>query len=147
MDHHTKAATTSNILLIIVGAIVTLIGIDNKLEGTNDLIGGLGIFVIGCFGAIWARKQHERYHYWANIAEQYQTELTHIVPMLKEAKLGSDYDKKATTHSEKEFGKFFAWERLDRHLWVFLHCIVAFVGLAVSLAVMIKCYYDTCPCI
>ncbi len=138
MDHHTKASTTSNILLIVVGAIVTLIGIDNKVEGTNDFFGGLGVFVIGCFGAIWVWKQHERYHHWAKIAEQYQTELTYIVPMLKEVNLGSEYDVIATKYSKRKFGKFFAWEPLDRFLWVFLHCIVAFVGLAISIAVMIK---------
>ena len=32
MDHHTKAATTSNLLLIIVGALIALVGHDNKLN-------------------------------------------------------------------------------------------------------------------
>ena len=41
MDHHTKAATTSNLLLIIVGALITLVGHDNNINDIADLVGGL----------------------------------------------------------------------------------------------------------
>jgi hypothetical protein len=30
MDHHTKAATVSNILIVIVGALLVIIGLDDK---------------------------------------------------------------------------------------------------------------------
>ena len=119
MDHHTKAATTSNILLIIVGAIIGLSGLDNK-------VGGLAVFVIGLFGAAWAWKQHERYHFWEHIAYEYQKELTQIVPMLKTGEAYYDGAQQATA---KEFGSLFAKRIRDRYLWVSLHGIVAVMGL------------------
>lgn len=131
MDHHTKAATTSHILLIVVGAIITLIGIDNKVHGIGDTFGGVGITTAGIYGAIWVRKQHERYHYWSHIAEQYQLDLIKLVPMLKPANRDSEYSKQATKYSESKFGKFFARKLLDRHLWLYLHIMIATVGVAV----------------
>ena len=126
MDHHTKAATTSNILLIIVGAIIGLVGFDNKLGGVVDFVGGFAVFVIGLFGAAWAWKQHERYHYWEHIAYEYQKELTKIVPMLK---TGEAYRDGAQAAAAKEFGPLFAKRILDRYLWVSLHGIVAVIGI------------------
>ena len=76
MDHHTKAATTSNMILIIVGAAIGLVGLDNDLGGVVDFVGGATVFIIGLFGTVWAWKQHERYHYWEYIAYEYQKELT-----------------------------------------------------------------------
>jgi hypothetical protein len=124
MDHHTKAATTSNILLIIVGGIIGLIGVDNNLGGIVDLVGGFGVFVIGIFGRVWALKQHERYHFWEHIAYEYQKELAKIVPM----KRGEEYYAGAEDASVKEFGSFIAKTVEDRKLWSFLHSVVAFVG-------------------
>ena len=83
MDHHTKAGTTSNMLLIIVGAIISLIGLDNTSSGIVGRIGGLAVLVIGLFGAVWVLKQHERYHFWEHIAYEYQNELKKIMPSLK----------------------------------------------------------------
>lgn len=51
MDHHTKAATTSNFLLIIVGAIIGFVTLDRVIGGTVDLVSGMAVFVIGLFGA------------------------------------------------------------------------------------------------
>ena len=126
MDHHTKAATTSNILLIIVGAIIGLVGLDNKIGGVVDFVGGLAVFVIGLFGAAWAWKQHERYHFWQHIAYEYQKELTKIVPMLK---TGEAYYDGARDAAAEKFGSLFARRIRDRYLWVSLHSIVAVVGL------------------
>ncbi len=126
MDHHTKAATTSNILLIMVGAIIGLVGLDNKVGGAVTFVGGLAVFVIGLFGAVWAWKQHERYHFWEHIAYEYQKELAKIVPMLK---TGEAYYEGAKEATAKEFGALFAKRILDRYLWVSLHGIVAVIGL------------------
>jgi hypothetical protein len=126
MDHLTKATTTSNILLIIVGVIIGLVGLDNKVGGGVDLVGGFGVFVIGIFGAVWALKQHERYHFWQHIAYEYQKELTKIVPMLK---TGEDYYAGAGDAAVKEFGSLFARRIQNPYLWVSLHGIVAVTGL------------------
>jgi hypothetical protein len=50
MDHPTKAATTSNILLVVVGAIITLMGFNKEIS----TIGGVVILIIGIFGMAWA---------------------------------------------------------------------------------------------
>ena len=134
MDHHTKAATTSNILLVIVGAIIALVGLDKKVCGVVDFGGGLAVFVIGLFGAVWAWKQHERYHYWQNIADEYYEELTKIVPMLKTR---DKYDEDAKEAAAEEFGTLFARRILDRYLWVSLHGIIAVAGLWLSVISMI----------
>jgi len=126
MDHHTKAATTSNFLLIIVGAIIGLVGLDNKIGGAVDFVGGLAVFLIGLFGAAWAWKQHERYHFWQHIAYEYQKELTKIMPMLQ---TGEAYYESARDAAAEEFGSLFARQVQDRYLWVSLHGIVALVGL------------------
>lgn len=124
MDHHTKAGTTSHILLIIVGAIITLVGLD-KTGKDVDMAGGLVICLIGLFGAVWARKQHERYSYWQHIAYEYQKELAKIVP---DFKTGPDYYKCAK-QAVKDDGYRIINRIRDRHLWVSLHLIVAIIGL------------------
>lgn len=104
MDHHTKAATTSNILLVIVGAIIGLISLDNKVGGVVNFIGGCAVFVIGLFGAMWAWKQHERYYFWQHIAYEYQKELARLVPMLK---TGEAYYDGAEEDCRKKVWNFF----------------------------------------
>lgn len=59
LDHHTKAATTSNFLLVIVGAILTIISFDQVIGGTIDIVSSLAVFVLGLFGAVWTWKQLE----------------------------------------------------------------------------------------
>lgn len=142
MDHHTKAATVSSILLIIVGAIIGLVGLDKQIGGVVDFVSGFAVTVVGVFGAAWAWKQHERYHYWEHLAYQYQEALTKIVPMLKPAK---DYSDGAREAAAKDFGDLFAKRIEDRYLWVSLHVIVVVMGLAlmaVSLLVMVVSLLD-----
>jgi hypothetical protein len=124
MDHHTKAGTTSSILLIAIGAIIGLVGLDN-------VIGGVAVLLIGLFGTIWTWKQHERYHYWQHIAYEYQKELSKIVPELKTAEVGGDYDRAAQADAAKAFGHFFAKKVHDKYLWVSLHSIVALIGIVI----------------
>ena len=135
MDHLTKAATTSNILLIIVGAIITLVGFDQKVCGVVDLGGAISVIVIALFGAAWVWKQLERYCHWAYIAYEYQKELTKIVPMLK---TGKDYYDDAQKAAVKDFGDFFAKKIEAGSLWVFLHGIIAVIGVGL-LAISIIC--------
>ena len=129
MDHHTKAATTSNLLLIIVGAFIALVGHDNKLNEGIDVIGGVGIFIIGLFGAVWVLKQHERYVFWQMIATKYQENLASIVPGLK---TGAEYAAEyATPEVNKEFG-WISEKKWDRRLWIIFHSIVAFIGVCIA---------------
>lgn len=125
MDHHTKAATTSNILLIIVAAIIGLISHDNNISGPADFVGGLAVFVIGLFGMVWVWKQHERYYYWSHIAYQYQKEL---IKMMSRLKTLETYCHDVQDSAAKKFGSLFA-KHIDRYLWVSLHFIVVVIGL------------------
>ena len=125
MDHHSKAATTSNFLLIIVGAIISFINLDTGIGGTVDVVGGLAVFIIGLFGAAWTWKQHERYSFWQHIAYEYQKELTKIVPNLK---TGRDYYEVAENSAVDEYKSFFARSLHERWLWVTLHGLVAAIG-------------------
>jgi hypothetical protein len=139
MDHHTKAATTSNILLIIVGAILVLIGLDKEIcRSVVDVGSAIAVMLIGLFGAVWARKQHERYHYWEFIAIEYQKELKKIMPELETRHA---YHEGAVAHSSEQCGNFFAKVVKDRYLWVILHLIVFTVGAVLLLFSLLK----TCP--
>lgn len=130
MDHNAKAATTTNILLVVVGAIIAIIGHDNEIKGIVDSGGAIAVCVIGIFGVAWVRKQQERYHYWQSIALQYQAELTQIVPLLKTR---DAYEDEAVKTAEKEIGKILARRIFERHLWVTLHIIVLVIGLGLLL--------------
>jgi hypothetical protein len=129
LDHHTKAGTTSSMLLIIVGAVIGFVGFDNLIGGMVDFVGGFAVMTIGLFGTVWAWKQHERYHYWEHIAYEYQQELIRIMPGLKTAETGSAYDRAARNHSVTLFPRFIARVK-DRYLWVWLHIFVAVIGIA-----------------
>jgi hypothetical protein len=64
VDHLTKATSTSNILLIIVGAIITLIGYDKQVCDLIDAAAAIGVTIIAVFGFLWTRKQLERYRHF-----------------------------------------------------------------------------------
>lgn len=133
MDHNAKAATTTNILLVVVGAIIALIGHDNEIKGFVDSGGAIAVCVIGSFGVVWVRKQQERYHYWQSIALQYQGELIKIVPLLKPR---NAYEKHAENIAAQEVGPILARRIYERHLWVALHVIVVILGVGLFLISM-----------
>lgn len=124
MDHHTKAGSTSNILLIIIGALVTLLGFDKELCGNFDLGCAIAIIVLGLFGMVWVWKQHERYYYWAHIAKKYQEELTKIAPMLKPEDV---YKSDVQKETAKRFLRIFV-RHMDPFLWLFMHFFVVIMG-------------------
>ena len=126
MDHHTKAATTSSFLLIIVGVIISFVSLDASIGGTVDLVSGLAVFVIGLFGAAWTWKQHERYYFWQHIAYEYQNQLKRIVPELQ---TGKAYYGGAEDAAAERYPSLFAKSIHERWLWVSLHGIVAAIGL------------------
>lgn len=140
LDHQRQAATTSNILLVVVGAIIALVGFDKEVCGVVDVGGAVAVIIIGAFGAVWSWKQHERYTYWKFIAEEYQKELVKIVPMLKTE---NKYKKHVEMVTAKDFGGFFARTLHVRYLWVFLHIIIVVIiggGLFVY-----STWHLTCP--
>jgi hypothetical protein len=129
MDHHAKAATTSNILLIIVAALIGFIGMDNKLGGSLDILSGFAVSIIGLFGVVWSWKQQERYEFWEQIAYKYQEALVNIVPLNP----ATAYYACAKESTAKKFGPHFA-EIHDRVLWVALHFFIVLIGIGLMLA-------------
>ena len=126
MDHHAKAGTTSNFLLVIVGAIISFVSLDNINGGTVNIVSGLAVFVLGLFGGVWTWKQHERYAYWQHIAHEYQKELVKIVPGLK---FERTYRPGAKDTSTEKYNYFFAVKLHERWLWVSLHGFISVLGL------------------
>jgi TctA family transporter len=63
--HQSQRATTANILLILAGATVGFITVDEQLKGP-DVYAALFLIVSGFFGIIWSVKYHERYEYYLN---------------------------------------------------------------------------------
>jgi ABC-type nickel/cobalt efflux system permease component RcnA len=136
MDHHTKAATTSNILLGIVGAILVLVGLDKgTCRSVLDVGSAIAVMLIGLFGAVWAWKQHERYHYWQFIADEYQKELKKIMPELETRHA---YENGAEAHAKDQFGHFFAKTLKDRYLWVILNLIIIVIGIGLLILSLLK---------
>ena len=128
MDHHTKASTTSNFLLIIVGVIISFINFDSIRNNNVALISGLAIMVIGLFGMVWTRKQLERYYFWQHIAHLYQRDLAKIVPKLTTECVYRKFAEEAATDEYSYLAKIH-----ERKLWAFLHGIVAIIGLGIVL--------------
>jgi hypothetical protein len=126
MDHLTKATSTSNILLIIVGALITLVGFDKNVCGAVDAAAAIGVIIIAVFGGSWTWKQLERYHHWEHIAHKYQEELAKIVPMLKTERV---YRPGAEEAAAKGFSTVFARTIQVRYLWVALYSLIAVFGL------------------
>jgi hypothetical protein len=145
MDHHTKAGTTSQILLVIVGAILVLVGYDKDIcSNPIDIVSALFVILIGLFGAVWAATQIARYRYWEYIALSYQKEMKKIFPEFKTRRA---YKHRAEIHSGTTYPNFHRQYVLgpikigpiklgrcigkikDRYLWVILHLVVVFMGL------------------
>jgi hypothetical protein len=139
IDHHTKAAITSNILLVIVGALLVFVGLDERICCSGEDIGSASaVILIGFFGAMWVWKQHERYHYWEFIAIKFQEELKKIMPTLETR---HTFNEGAEDYAAKRFGKFFTKTLKDRFLWLILHVIVMIIGVIV----LIISLCNTCP--
>lgn len=142
LDHQRQSATTSNILLAIAGAILTLIGIDGRLDHVGDAMGAACVAIIGGFGMIWSWKQHETYGYWTNIADIYQKQLFDLVQVPESLQV-CKLKKKANIKSAKEYGTVAVNRLRIRYLWVVLHGMVMALGIA--LAVGILCFVEAYP--
>ena len=133
LDHQRQSATTSNILLLIAGAILTLIGIDNSLDGLGDALGAAAVAIIGGFGMIWSWKQHETYKYWTNIAQVYQKELFTLVHGPRQV---SELTDDADSETAKEYGAFAVYNLRIRYLWVALHGLVMVLGIVLAVGIL-----------
>lgn len=130
-DHYAVMGTTANLFLVLVAAILLLVGLDDQICASHvDIGSAIAIMLIGIFGAMWARKQQERYHYWEFYAIKYREELEAIMPGLKTRE---EYKSEAKKESECKFGRFFGKRLRDSHLWIYLSLVVCIVGIGLYL--------------
>lgn len=123
LHHQGQASTTANIILILAGAIITLLTFDDKLQGGIDMIGGATLVILGLFGTLWSSKHHERYDHFAGLAEGYRRELAEAVPTLKEV------HRTALEESSRQAG-LISRTRV-RHLWAVLNLLIAGLGIVI----------------
>lgn len=151
MDHHTKAATVSQLLLVIVSASITMIGYDGDINGsTLDVMGAVMLLSIGIFGMFWTAKQMERYHYWEFIALKYRDELSKLVPELGD---GASYKpiyivnkngrRTVAEHlvnkvNSKKKLPFFIYHIKDKYLWIGIYVFITFVGLGLTIYISVS---------
>jgi len=130
LHHQGQASTTANIILVLAGAIITLLTFDDELQGGIDRIGGGTLVILGLFGTLWSLKHHERYDYFAGLAEGYRRELAEAVPILKAV------HRAALTESSRQTG-LISKSRV-RHLWAVLNLLIAGLGIVI----IIFSYFD-----
>ena len=156
MDHHTKAGTVSQILLVIVTAITTLIGFDKHINGDPiDIMGSLMVLVIGGFGMLWAAKQMERYHYWEFIALGYREKLRKLIPELGDKNTYKPEDRESDKEVDhllnpdrdnKKMLPYFIYRCQDKYLWIGLNGFIVVLGVFLT-AVTLSCWICDKMCI
>jgi hypothetical protein len=134
LDHQRQSATTSNILLVIAGAILTLVGRDKNMDSVWDAMGAAAVAVIGGFGMMWSWKQHQTYKFWTTIAGTYQKDLCELMPGLQQ--VGNLY-RNADCETAKEYGAFTVRKLRIRYLWVGLHGVVMLLGITLAVAILL----------
>lgn len=129
--HETMRATVTNIVLIIAGAVLTVIGFSKGIQFDHWPLTGFLIFV-GLFGAIFVIKHYERYCLHMERARQYRNSLESHLPQTNILLLKS----KADAEHKKEFRRLVDW-KLSK-FWVALHMIVASFGVVLTVIALTR---------
>ena len=120
--HQSQRATMANILLILSGATIGFITVDEKLKGP-DVFPALFLIVLGLFGILWSIKYHERYHYYLQRARGYRDELNRSLTTNLDMKA---INATADNATERKYGPIFRM-RVWR-LWAVLYLLIAGFG-------------------
>lgn len=120
--HETQRSSTSQIILVVVAALIGFFGSSRATHGSTGL---MAVFVIslGLFGALFSAKQYERAKFHMLAAGLHRQAL--------EARVGMNLSRirtEAETAQALLFPRANAW-RLNL-FWIRLHLIVAFIGAA-----------------
>jgi hypothetical protein len=112
--YQTQRTATANILLILAGATIGFITVDDtKLEEGPDALAAFFLIVLGLFGILWSMKYHERYAYYLNRAQGYRDELkNHSRPNIDIETINND--AKADTKNAHPFLYPFAYGGFGR---------------------------------
>jgi len=115
--HQDERRTIANTLIVVIGALVAITAIDQKLD-QNDVPIFVALIVIGLFGAACMIKCHGLIRFYKNVAAELATKFNSI-------------DIKNIEKISKDTEPCF-WKAIDHlrlwHLWLILFLLVAVAG-------------------
>lgn len=121
IHHQEQRSTVANLLLVLAGGLIALITVDQKIEHADLAPAGL-LLLVGLFGAFWSAKQHERFAFYNNRAEEHWKEITRRLGYARLERLL----KVAALKTKKEYPLLYrlrVWS-----LWVTLYFLIAGIG-------------------
>lgn len=121
----TMRASVTSIVLIIAGAVLTVIGFSKRIYFEHWPLTTFLIFV-GLFGAVFVVKHYERYCLHMQRARQYRIQLEGNIPNSNILQL----KKTADAAHRAEFRRLADW-KLSK-FWVALHLLVAIFGIVLT---------------
>lgn len=120
--HQLLRERTTNIVLVLIGALIGFILYDKQVD-SSDIYPSLLVASLGLFGAIWCRKYHERYAWYMHRGSEYRDKLDELFPDLGIVKLKEKADQETKT-TYKVMTKI----KLT-NLWVTAHLMIGCFGL------------------
>jgi hypothetical protein len=128
--HETLRATTTTVILAVAAGVLGLLGGAHVWPLQYEQLPlTLFLVLLGVFGAFFSAKYHERFDFHMNRARQYRDLLDANLPLVGINKVRPEADKKSRSEHPWLF---------DRRLyvfWVWLHLIVAGLGLLLTLSI------------
>ncbi len=128
IHYQEERTTTTNIIFVVVGIIIAIIGIDQNICGNADTILSLILIPLGLLGAFLNYKYHERIYYHELLHDNYSEHLNKLLP---KAAIGKAKRKaKETFAKETRLFKFITKSTLWAP-WVMVNFITVAFGIIV----------------
>jgi len=124
--HEVQRSTMTGLVVVVAGAIVTLVTADKNINRYDLPLDALMI-ALGIFGALFSAKQYERSQKHIERARGYRARLDELLPEAQILTIHAERDARA----EKMFPRLSRW-RLNS-AWVGLHVAVIFLGVALAI--------------
>jgi hypothetical protein len=123
--HETMRASVTSLVLVIAGAVLTVIGFSKAIYFEHWPLTAF-LILVGLFGALFVVKHYERYCSHMQRARQYRDKLESLIPgsNILQLKAAADAAHKA------EFRRLADW-KLSK-FWVALHWLVAAFGVVLT---------------
>lgn len=120
--YESQRGTVTTMLLAISTALVGLVTFDNRVD-RSDVPATIFLIALGCFGALFAPKHHERYRAHIERAKEYRDALD---ASLDGAPIKAIKDRADARHA----GNFGFLRRIKgAYWWVMLNLVVTLLGL------------------
>ena len=127
--HQDQRVGATNIVLVVAAGILSLIALDQQLEGTDRYL-AYALIVLGVYGILLAAKQHERVAFYRERARGYRTRLDELLPEARLVQIQKAADKKTAFKYDWQY-KMRLW-----HLWLMLDAMI--IGMGVLLAILAR---------